>query len=569
MHVSFSHLFFTPISSDLHTCTPAIHSFIHSPSFIRSFYSTHSIHSPPPALFALLFPSLSLTLPLSLSLHDTLFMMGTSAFLAPSYIISFRPRRHRQVSRPAESSSPLPSQPEDTLSPSLVDGSFSTILSSMPPGTSRTPDMVDQRLSPLPSPLPQSTDKQEPRLSSYSEAFAVDASTDPLYSIGRVISSERSTGFGMGPDGSDEAESSEPRMSRATSNSDTALDGKTGASISFSSSSSSSSIAAVEGSSIQDGGVNSDDASRLIKRDVDRPGPDCAICLDGIKGGLHAKAVLACRHEFHLSCISLAFAMGKEMICPLCRYLHKDQPFMCSESEDDIKHSQPTRMDPRVVSHWRRSSQRTTTHSFTAWHEHPTSGTVLSMMPSLFETSLGHGPTAGTIRISPDGICLRTSTWLMLYAMPFAVALCFLAFILGKVETLWSRVSCLIGAAICYMVCWGLVVAIMDPDHEARMILEQLSQTQAPTDDTVVDRANPPTVPTSTLATSTATLSSPSSSSSSALQDSAAIVVPPPPDFQDLSWTSWTQHRYAQNIRNRASDLARILDELPDMMGEW
>ncbi|KAF9895956.1 hypothetical protein BX616_008469, partial [Lobosporangium transversale] len=32
--------------------------------------------------------------------------------------------------------------------------------------------------------------------------------------------------------------------------------------------------------------------------------PDCAICLDSIRPSHHAKATLACRHEFHLSCIS-------------------------------------------------------------------------------------------------------------------------------------------------------------------------------------------------------------------------------------------------------------------------
>lgn len=32
--------------------------------------------------------------------------------------------------------------------------------------------------------------------------------------------------------------------------------------------------------------------------------PECAICLDKILPLRHAKAILACRHEFHLSCIS-------------------------------------------------------------------------------------------------------------------------------------------------------------------------------------------------------------------------------------------------------------------------
>lgn len=278
--------------------------------------------------------------------------------------------------------------------------------------------------------------------------------------------------------------------------------------------------------------------------------------------------------------------MGKEMICPLCRYLHKDQPFTCLESEDGIKpsSSQATRVDTsssRASTHLRGSNQPSP-HSPTTWHEHPTSGTVLSMMPSLFETSLGHGPTAGTIRTSPDGICLKTSTWLMLYAMPFLVALCFLAFVLGKVETMWSKVSCLIGAAICYMVCWGLVVAIMDPDHEARAILEQLNRMQeladmaVAQDDDRTSTANQATTEGINGARTTSTIGSHStfstlthsSPSLSAPWDSSTTTNASS-DFQGLSWTSWTQHRYAVNIRNRLSDLSRILDELPDMMGEW
>src|SRR5690554_5140206 len=30
----------------------------------------------------------------------------------------------------------------------------------------------------------------------------------------------------------------------------------------------------------------------------------------------------------------MAFSLGKEMICPLCRFLHKNQPFMGTEDED-------------------------------------------------------------------------------------------------------------------------------------------------------------------------------------------------------------------------------------------
>ncbi|KAF8925957.1 hypothetical protein BGZ58_000329 [Dissophora ornata] len=294
---------------------------------------------------------------------------------------------------------------------------------------------------------------------------------------------------------------------------------------------------------------------------------DCAICLDVIMPRKHAKAILACRHEFHLSCISMAFAMGKEMVCPLCRYLHEDQPFMSLEAEDGVKPttaSFPTRRSPHhhtTAYHPHPSSSSTaSTH-----HEHPTGGTVLSMMPSLFETSLGHGPAAGTIRTSPDGICLKTSTWLMLYAFPFSIALCFLAFVLGKVETMWSKVSCLIGAAICYMVCWGLVVAVMDPDHEARALLEMLNQMQESeaaaalrSGRTVNSPANFASPSTSSVATLVGSDSTTPSASTSSLEAVA------------LSWSAWwVQQRYAQGIRNRMTDLAGMLDDLPDMMGEW
>ncbi|KAF9940058.1 hypothetical protein BGZ67_008378 [Mortierella alpina] len=62
---------------------------------------------------------------------------------------------------------------------------------------------------------------------------------------------------------------------------------------------------------------------------------------------------------------------------------------------------------------------------------------------------------------------LSTSVWFMLYGLPFSVAILFLAFILGQVETLWSKISCLIGSVICYMVCWAMVVAFLVPTHHA------------------------------------------------------------------------------------------------------
>lgn len=280
------------------------------------------------------------------------------------------------------------------------------------------------------------------------------------------------------------------------------------------------------------------------------------------------------------------------MICPLCRYLHKDQPFMTLESNEDLK--------PSSTSHRRSSplSSESSSHTQTSTlHEHPTSGTVLSMMPSLFETSLGHGPTAGTIRTAPNGICLRTSTWLLLYAMPFTVALCFLAFVLGKVETLWSKISCLIGAAICYMVCWALVVAIMDPDHEARAILERLDQDQRRRailqalqgGNNITDVGSPIVGDESTMDPSGASraaleltrrrtgggLDQFSSSSSSSLSNDdseqrtgAETEVEADPGWP-YSVAGWVPHRFAQDIQNRLLDFNEMLDRVPDMMGEW
>ncbi|KAG0365836.1 hypothetical protein BC939DRAFT_456961 [Gamsiella multidivaricata] len=309
--------------------------------------------------------------------------------------------------------------------------------------------------------------------------------------------------------------------------------------------------------------------------DMESTEPGCAICLEGIKSRHHAKAILACRHEFHLSCISMAFAMGKEMICPLCRYLHKDQPFMNMGAEDDVKPSASGR-PPRAImmstststAHQRRLFQQQA-QSIATLHEHPTSGTVLSMMPSLFETTLGHGPAAGTIRTSPDGICLKTSTWLMLYAMPFSVALCLLAFVLGKVETMWSKVSCLIGAAICYMVCWALVVAIMDPDHEARALLERLNQQElsSETQQNPSSPSNSSAGNRSGIEATTGTLLTESSSSSTVNPN----YPPSAPSLGPLgfSWGALIQHRYTRGIQNRVMDLAGILDDIPDMMAEW
>ncbi|KAF8962939.1 hypothetical protein BGZ46_001094 [Entomortierella lignicola] len=312
--------------------------------------------------------------------------------------------------------------------------------------------------------------------------------------------------------------------------------------------------------------------SKVTPTDIFSQDQDCAICLDKIQPKEHAKATLACRHEFHLSCISMAFAMGKDMVCPLCRYLHKNQPFMNLESDSDVK---PVSGQSIAVTANRQQRSFQSRHPFsrslsTPLHEHPTSGTVLSMMPSLFETTLGHGPTAGTIRTSPGGICLKTSTWILLYVMPFTVSICFLAFVLGKVETLWSKISCLIGAAICYMVCWAIVVAIMDPDHEARDLLERLDQLQNELSLETRSISSPSANGSNIIGTqeisgldgTTPTTINPNSVVNSSSTQQSSPLSESLPTF----WIAWTQNRYVQLVQNRVMDLSRTLDDLP---GDW
>jgi len=224
------------------------------------------------------------------------------------------------------------------------------------------------------------------------------------------------------------------------------------------------------------------------------------------------------------------------------------------------------------------------------------------MMPSLFETTLGHGPAAGTIRTAPDGIFLKTSTWLLLYAMPFTVALCFLSFVLGKVETMWSKISCLIGAAICYMVCWAFVVAVMNPDHEARAILERLNQFQETVDGTTGSTSLPPQDqalgPAAMQGTESAEVQvvgstfltrrtrpqtdenevfTVSGGSMTAIgpNDATAAAAPldslqtPLTGLLPITFPTWALGRYAVDLQQRVQDLADILDDLPDMMAEW
>lgn len=259
-------------------------------------------------------------------------------------------------------------------------------------------------------------------------------------------------------------------------------------------------------------------------------------------------------------------------------------------------------------------------------HEHPTSGTVLSMMPSFTETFLG--PQAGTIQSS--GICLKTSTWLLLYALPFIVAVAFLGFVLGQVETLWSKISCIIGSAICYMACWALVVAVMDPDHESRTILMSMESAHEHAhrndeshgavstngeersislrsrnsstinllleDDRITEGYSTARIsslgstgisrrrPSSSITNGSGSQSA--SSSTSLPQDtsgdnpllSSNMLFPFMASSTSASTTSspsllslsrWRNNRYAQELQNRVLELAEILDDFPDTIGEW
>lgn len=286
-------------------------------------------------------------------------------------------------------------------------------------------------------------------------------------------------------------------------------------------------------------------------------------------------------------------------------------------------------MDHKLDPVNRRSQQphhRLNTQDTLESHEHPTSGTVLSMMPSFTETFLG--PQAGTIQSS--GICLKTSTWLLLYALPFTVAVAFLGFVLGQVETLWSKISCMIGSAICYMACWALVVAVMDPDHESRTILMSLESNHAhahhndESHSAVSTNGEERSISLRNRNSSTINLllegdritegystardsslgstglsrrrssssilngsgSQSASSSTSLPQDNSGddplvstntlfpfMTSPTSTSTTSspslLSLSRWTNNRYAQELQNRVMDLAEILDDFPDTIGEW
>ncbi|KAF9163013.1 hypothetical protein DFQ26_003046, partial [Actinomortierella ambigua] len=188
----------------------------------------------------------------------------------------------------------------------------------------------------------------------------------------------------------------------------------------------------------------------------------------------------------------VAFKCRKEMICPLCRHLHKDQPFQLQgdptgSSASSTRASSPDLSSLRGGTGGLRSyrevfQSRNSRHSHNptnisgvihgggggggdgmslspgrhlqqhlrnlmqhqrrnylqelATHEHPTSGTVLSIVPSFFGESMmtttrgmvegGGGSAAGLGTPGAieglSGLYLSTTTWLMVYGVPFAAA---------------------------------------------------------------------------------------------------------------------------------------------------
>jgi hypothetical protein len=155
------------------------------------------------------------------------------------------------------------------------------------------------------------------------------------------------------------------------------------------------------------------------------------------------------------------------------------------------------------------------------------------------------------------------------------------------------------------MVCWALVVAIRDPDHEARAILERLDQDQGRRaivqaiqgGNSIADVVVPVVGGESTMDSSVASRaaleltrrrrtgggldylsssssSSPSPSSPSISNDESGHRTETETEAEaDPGWpysvVAWVPHRYAQDIQNRLLDFSEMLDRVPDMMGEW
>lgn len=122
------------------------------------------------------------------------------------------------------------------------------------------------------------------------------------------MSGEWSTEFATGPDGLDTVSAEGSDTTLLHSRSDVTLSSPSSPSSSCLPLSldldAANSLAVQEESIAQDGDMIIREAFTRTKRAVEDPTLDCAICLDGIKTSIHAKGILACRHEFHLSCIS-------------------------------------------------------------------------------------------------------------------------------------------------------------------------------------------------------------------------------------------------------------------------
>ncbi|KAG0084766.1 hypothetical protein BGZ93_005446, partial [Podila epicladia] len=376
----------------------------------------------------------------------------------------------------------------------------------------------------------------------------------------------------------------------------------------------------------------------------------------------------------------MAFSMGKEMVCPLCRYLHKDQPFMCLESDTKplrtlststtttstaspgATTAAPRGMNGRnrhnsihlqqhlsnLVQHQRHhqrhrrdnstSSQDNTTPPSTPPASSPGGSSVLSSIPFFGGSSTSsafHGrpvssqlynynrrnsngprdayPSTSPFSI-PHGHFINMTTWFMLYGVPFSVAILFLAFLLGRAESLWARVSCLVGSVICYMVCWAIAVACLLSQEEAMTALLSPSSVQHVTYPQqqiqgfpIEYEVEPETMTMGQGATHPAALSSyeddvsvaeeswhsptflapyyptPSTASSLPQQErrvspAATLVQLATSSFSSaagaathlLSFSQrWTTSRYARDLQNRVMDLAEVLDDYSESFGEW
>ncbi|KAG0316297.1 hypothetical protein BG000_004919, partial [Podila horticola] len=202
------------------------------------------------------------------------------------------------------------------------------------------------------------------------------------------------------------------------------------------------------------------------------------------------------------------------------------------------------------------------------------------------------------------------TTWFMLYGVPFSVAILFLAFLLGRAETLWSRVSCLVGSVICYMVCWAIAVACLLSQEDTMTALlspsvQHVTYPQQQIQGFPIEyEVEPETMTMGQGATHPAALSyeddvsiaeeswhsptflapyypTPTTPSSPPqerrVSPAATLVRLAKSSFSSaaaaathlLSFSQrWTTSRYAQDLQNRVMDLAEVLDDYSESFGE-